>query len=96
MKTKRYKKSQFKLIQNALTNDAIYNSKTDTYNTKIKINQNEYVLRIQFADNDRILVWEAVEINKNTENGGQYTVIANNALLLSMLNILVWQKAPIL
>ena len=71
MTTKRYKKSQFRIIQHALTNDAVYNSATDTYNIKIKINQNEYVLRIQFADNDRILVWKAVEINKNTENGGQ-------------------------
>lgn len=64
----------------------------DCYNIPIEINNIGYMLNVQFVDENRILVWEALEIDQNDESGGNYTVITESKILSALLNILLWQK----
>lgn len=94
MITRKFKKSKFITVKNALTKDTEYDSSSKIYRITLTVNQYRYVLKVQFADNDRILIWEAVEISQKNEGSGNYTVITDSRILSSILNILLWQKVP--
>jgi len=90
MTTRKHKRSKLKEIRTVLTKDAVYNQSDDTYTTKISINHKEYTMKFQFADIDRIIVWNAVETSR--KNDGQYTVITDDTTLTAILDILLWQN----
>ena len=63
-------------------------SEEGCYKISMVINDIAYILKVQFVDENRILVWEALEI----ELGRNDKVITESKILSALLNILLWQK----
>ena len=92
MTIRKFKVNKFKLIKKQLLKEDACMLEDDCYNIPIEINNIGYMLNVQFVDENRILVWEALEIDQNDESGGNYTVITESKILSALLNILLWQK----
>lgn len=93
MTMRKIRASRLKVIKKELLRCIVYKT-DDCCIIPIKINELRYLLKIQFADENKILVWEAFEINQKDESEN-YNIINESKILYSLLNILVWQKVPL-
>ena len=92
MTTRKFKTNKFKSIKDQLLKEETYMPEEGCYNIPIDINDLSYMLKVQFVDENRILVWEALEVGQNDESSGNYTVIKESKILSALLTILMWQK----
>lgn len=92
MTIRKLKRQHFKTIKDKITDNAEYNPNDNCYNAPITINEIGYILKIQFVDENKILIWEALEIVQKDHENGAYTVITDSAILSAILNLLIWQK----
>ncbi len=92
MTTRKLRKNNLKIVKNTFTKEAEYDSDTDCYNISIKINQNVYMLKIQFPDDRTIVVWEAMEVSNNNKEYSKFTKVSDGRILGALLNIMLWQK----
>lgn len=92
MIVRNYKLCKYNTIKKELTKNARHNTTDDCYSITMSINEKNYVIKFQFAEERKLLVWEALEISPCSEDAGNFTIITDGCILSSILNILLWQK----
>ena len=89
MTTKTFKIKKISIIKEKIIKEAKYNRSDDCYTVTININKRDYTVKLQFVDENKIIVWHAIEEENDT-----YKKITNSSILHSILYILLWQKVP--
>jgi len=59
-----------------------------SFSVSVKVDSMEYILKIQFERKNRIYILQALRIDCDNSK----KLITDNNLLLSLLNILIWQE----
>lgn len=89
-----FKSSKYAAIKDELLQKAQFNPADGSYNITIQINNLDYILKIQPADNRKLIIWEAIEVtHDNTENS--YKIIVKDSVLSSLFHILLWQNVSV-
>lgn len=95
MVTKKFKQTNYAAVKESLCSDAQFNSFDGSYDIILKVNKRDYILKIKFSDDCKVLIWSATEATHTDDGESTYTIITRNNILLSLLNILLWQKSLI-
>ncbi len=95
MVTRKFKETNYATVKEKLCSDAQFNSFDGSYDIILKINKRDYILKVKFSDDCKVLIWSATEVTHNDDGENTYTIITCNNILLSLLNILLWQKSVI-
>jgi hypothetical protein len=86
LKTKEFEQFQSQLVQNAQQNPL-----EACFNVTVKVDNNEYVLKIQPENGYKLAVLQALEIDRSDGYGHLHMLITNNNILSSLLELLLWQ-----
>lgn len=61
----------------------------------VRINKTDYILKLQPADNCKLIVWEAIEVTPDDDGENNYTIIVKDSVLSSLFHILLWQNVSV-
>ncbi len=92
MVSRRLKPENFEIIKKDLIENTKCSLNEQFYSLTMQINKIDYILKIQFADTNKIILWDALEINNNTYDKNEYMIIKNDRILMAMLDIILYQK----
>ncbi len=90
MIVRKFKRHEYATIKESLCNDAQFNSYDGSY--IIIINKIDYILKVQFPDDCRLIVWSAAETTHTNDGEKIYKTIIVDNILFALLNIMLWQK----
>lgn len=62
-----------------------------SYNVTVKVNRKEYIIKIQPERKCKIVALQALEVERDEECGHLHMLITDNKILLSLLELLLWQ-----
>lgn len=86
LKPKIYERFQNQLIQKAQQNPL-----EASFNVTMKVDRKEYILRIQPETEHKMVVLQALEVDRDDECGHLHMLITDNKILSSLLELLIWQ-----
>lgn len=94
MTTRKLKYQRYQMLKKDLEENAKYNPSDECYNITINIDKTDYILKLQLVEENRILLWNVLEIDVSCEEKDEssYRLITNEKVLSSMIDILLWQK----
>lgn len=94
MTTRKLKYQRLQILKKYLKENANYNPSDECYNITISIEKTDYILKLQFIEENRVLLWSALEVDASGEDKDKngYRLITNGKVLSSILDILLWQK----
>ncbi len=82
---------RFTYFQNQLIRQAQQNPLDASFNVTITVNTKEYILKVQPDTKYRIAALQALEVDREENLGQAHTLITNNQILASLLNLLLLQ-----
>lgn len=85
LKAEKYARFQDQLIKKAQQNPL-----EASFNVTMKVDQKEYVLRIQPETEHKMVALQALVVDRD-EYGHLQTLITDNKILSSLLELLIWQ-----
>ena len=85
LKAEKYERFQSQLIQKAQQNPL-----EASFNVTVKVDRKEYVLRIQPETKHKMVALQALVVDRD-EYGHLHTLITDNKILSSLLELLIWQ-----
>lgn len=82
---------RFTYFQNQLIQQAQQNPLDASFNVTIIVNAREYILKVQLDTKCRVAALQAWEVERENNLGQAHTLITNNQILASLLNLLLLQ-----
>lgn len=61
------------------------------FDVSMEVDRNEYIVRIQPESKHRLIVLQALEVKREIESGQLHTLITDNKILSSLLELLILQ-----
>ncbi len=90
MIVRQLKAEKFEYFKNRLINKAQQNPLEASFNVTVKVERKEYVLRIQPENKHKLVVLQALVVERD-ELGQLHTLITDNKILSSLLELLILQ-----
>lgn len=90
MIVRQLKAEKFDYFQNQLIERAQQNPLEASFNVTVKVDKKEYVLRIQPEAKHKMVALQALVVDRD-EYGHLHTLITDNKILSSLLELLIWQ-----
>ena len=90
MIVRQLKAEKYERFQNQLIQKAQQNPLEASFNVTMKVDRKEYVLRIQPENKHKMVALQALEVDRD-EYGHLHTLITDNKILSSLLELLIWQ-----
>ena len=90
MIVRQLKAEKFEYFQSQLIKRAQQNPLEASFNVTMKVDQKEYVLRIQPETKHKMVALQALVVERD-KYGHLHTLITDNNILLSLLELLIWQ-----
>ena len=91
MIVRQLKADKYEYLQNRLIQKAQQNPFNASFNVTMKVNSKEYILKIQPETKHRLVALQALEVERDDECGLLHTLITDNKILSSLLELLIWQ-----
>lgn len=90
MIVRQLKAEKYERFQNQLIQKAQQNPLEASFNVTMKVDRKEYVLRIQPETKHKMVALQALVVDRD-EYGHLHTLITDNKILSSLLELLLWQ-----
>ena len=90
MIVRQLKAEKYERFQNQLIQKAQQNPLEASFNVTMKVDRKEYVLRIQPETKHKMVALQALVVDRD-EYGHLHTIITDNKILSSLLELLIWQ-----
>ncbi len=90
MIVRQLKAEKYERFQNQLIQKAQQNPLEASFNVTMKVDRKEYVLRIQPETKHKMVALQALVVDRD-EYGHLHTLITDNKILSSLLELLIWQ-----
>ena len=90
MIVRQLKAEKYERFQNELIQKAQQNPLEASFNVTMKVDRKEYVLRIQPETKHKMVALQALVVDRD-EYGHLHTLITDNKILSSLLELLIWQ-----
>ena len=90
MIVRQLKAEKYERFQNQLIQKAQQNPLEASFNVTMKVDRKEYVLRIQPENKHKMVALQALVVDRD-EYGHLHTLITDNKILSSLLELLIWQ-----
>lgn len=90
MIVRQLKAEKYEHFQNQLIQKAQQNPLEASFNVTMKVDRKEYVLRIQPENKHKMVALQALVVDRD-EYGHLHTLITDNKILSSLLELLIWQ-----
>ena len=82
---------QFEYFQNLLISNAMHEPLDADFHMPIRVNETEYMLRIQPCSKRKFAVLQALEVRWNAEKEISQILITDNKILLALFELLLFQ-----
>lgn len=90
MVVRQLKAEKYEYFQNQLIKRSQQNPLEASFNVTMKVDKKEYVLRIQPENKHKMVALQALVVDRD-EYGHLHTLITDNKILSSLLELLIWQ-----
>lgn len=90
MIVRQLKADKYKYFQDQLIERAQQNPFEASFNVTVKVDTKEYILKIQPDNKNKIVALQALVVERD-EYGHLHTLITDNKILSSLLELLIWQ-----
>lgn len=90
MIVRQLKAEKFEYFQSQLIQKAQQNPLEASFNVTMKVDRKEYVLRVQPENKHKMVALQALVVDRD-EYGHLHTLITDNKILSSLLELLIWQ-----
>ena len=90
MIVRQLKAEKYERFQNQLIQKAQQNPLEASFNVTMKVDRKEYVLRVQPENKHKMVALQALVVDRD-EYGHLHTLITDNKILSSLLELLIWQ-----
>ena len=90
MIVRQLKADKYKYFQDQLIERAQQNPSEASFNVTVKVDTKEYILKIQPDNKNKIVALQALVVERD-EYGHLHTLITDNKILSSLLELLIWQ-----
>lgn len=90
MVVRQLKAEKYEYFQNQLIKRAQQNPLEASFNVTMKVDKKEYVLRILPENKHKMVALQALVVDRD-EYGHLHTLITDNKILSSLLELLIWQ-----
>lgn len=91
MIVRQLKADRYEYLQSQLIKQAQQNPLEASFNVTVKVDKKEYVLKIQPETKHKMVVLQALEVERDDECGHLHMLITDNKILSSLLELLIWQ-----
>lgn len=92
MIVRKFKAEEFDFYKDKLIKSAQRSLLDASFDITVRIDDKEYILKIQPEGNNMLIALQAVEVGYDSEGCHTYAIITDNRILMSLLEILIWQK----
>lgn len=90
MIVRQLKADRYEYLQNQLVTRAQQNPFEASFNVTVKVDKKEYILKIQPDNRHKMVALQALVVDRE-EQGHLHTLITDNKILSSLLELLIWQ-----
>lgn len=90
MIVRQLKADRYEYLQNQLIARAQQNPFEASFNVTVKVDKKEYILKIQPDNRHKMVALQALVVDRD-EQGHLHTLITDNKILSSLLELLIWQ-----
>ena len=91
MVIRQLKAQQYELLFEQLVQKAGQRPMEASFDVGIKVDNREYILKVQPESKYRMAALQALEVERDPECGHLHALITENVMLSSLLELLIWQ-----